>query len=208
MPNLDLDLITLDRDDFQKFFNDYLENSPIREQSVVQGRVINVEGDWVTVDIGYKAEGVIPRHEFLDADNNLMVKPGDEVDVYLDSMEEEDGQLVLSKEKADQMKAWDEISKAVERDEIVRGAVLARVKGGLSVDIGVKAFLPGSQVDLRPVKNLEKLIGETLEFKIIKFNKRRGNIVLSRRVLLEEERQAKRSETWTICQILPSTIHH
>ena len=195
MPNLDLDLTTLDREDFQKFFNDYLENSPIREQSVVQGRVINVEGDWVTVDIGYKAEGVIPRHEFLDADNNLMVKPGDEVDVYLDSMEEEDGQLVLSKEKADQMKAWDEISKAVERDEIVRGAVLARVKGGLSVDIGVKAFLPGSQVDLRPVKNLEKLIGETLEFKIIKFNKRRGNIVLSRRVLLEEERQAKRQET-------------
>ena len=129
MPNLDLDLTQLDRDDFQKFFNDYLENSPIREQSVVRGRVINVEGDWVTVDIGYKAEGVIPKHEFLDADNNLTVKPGDEVDVYLDSMEEEDGQLVLSKEKADQMKAWDEISKAVERDEIVRGVVLPKLRG-------------------------------------------------------------------------------
>ncbi len=195
MPNLDLDLMQLDRDEFTAFFNNYLETSPIREQSVVRGHVINVEGDWVTVDIGYKAEGVIPRSEFIDQDGNLMVKPGDEVDVYLETVEDMDGQLILSKEKADQMKAWDEISKAVESDEIVKGVVLARVKGGLSVDIGVKAFLPGSQVDLRPVKNLEKLIGETLEFKIIKFNKRRGNIVLSRRVLLEEERQAKRQET-------------
>jgi len=195
MQNLDLDLMQLDRDEFTAFFNNYLETSPIREQSVVRGRIINVEGDWVTVDIGYKAEGVIPRGEFVDPDGNLTVKAGDEVDVYLESVEDVDGQLILSKEKADQMKAWDEISKAVESDEIVKGVVLARVKGGLSVDIGVKAFLPGSQVDLRPVKNLEKLIGETLEFKIIKFNKRRGNIVLSRRVLLEEERQAKRQET-------------
>ena len=193
--DLDLDLTMLDREDFAKFFSDYLENSPIREQSVVRGRIINVEGDWVTVDIGYKAEGVIPKSEFIDQDGNLTVKSGDEVDVYLDSMEEEDGQLVLSKEKADQMKAWDEISKAVDQDQMVRGIILSRVKGGLAVDIGVKAFLPGSQVDLRPVKNLEKLIGETMEFKIIKFNKRRGNIVLSRRVLLEEERQAKRQET-------------
>jgi small subunit ribosomal protein S1 len=117
------------------------------------------------------------------------------VDVYLDQMGGDDGALVLSKEKADLMKAWDEISGAVERDEIVKGAVVARVKGGLSVNIGVKAFLPGSQVDLRPVKNLDKLIGETFDFKIIKFNKKRGNIVLSRRALLEQERESQRGQT-------------
>ena len=107
------------------------------------------------------------------------------------------------------MKAWEEISKAVERDEVVSGTVVARVKGGVQVDIGVKAFLPGSQVDLRPVKNLDKLIGETYEFKIIKFNKKRGNIVLSRRVLLEQERAAKRSETLAKLQvgsIMPGVI--
>jgi small subunit ribosomal protein S1 len=161
----------------------------------VRGRVIEIHGDWVTVDVGYKAEGVIAKNEFINEAGELTIKVGDEIDVYLDAMDEEPGQLVLSKEKADQMKAWDEISKAVEADEVVRGTIQSRVKGGLSVDIGVKAFLPGSQVDLRPVKNLEKLIGETLDFKIIKFNKRRGNIVLSRRVLLEEDRQVKRQET-------------
>jgi small subunit ribosomal protein S1 len=151
--------------------------------------------DWVTLDISYQAEGLIPIWEFKDAEGVLTVKVGDTVDVYLDSMENEDGALILSKERADMMKAWEEISKAVEKDETVTGEVTARVKGGLSVDIGVKAFLPGSQVDLRPVKNLDKLIGETFDFKIIKFNKKRGNIVLSRRVLLEQERAEKREET-------------
>jgi small subunit ribosomal protein S1 len=116
-------------------------------------------------------------------------------------MSEEDGQLSLSKRKADEMKAWEEISKAYEADEVVSGIITARVKGGLSVDIGVKAFLPGSQVDLRPVKNLEKLLNEEMTFKIIKFNKRRGNIVLSRRVLLEEERQKQRKETLKDLQV-------
>jgi small subunit ribosomal protein S1 len=193
--NLDTSPTEISSEDFNSFFDNYLDQRDIREQSVVKGTVISIEGDWVTVDVGYKAEGAIHKDEFIDEEGQLMIEVGDIIDVYLDTMREDDGQLNLSKEKADQMKAWEEISQAYENNEVVAGVITQRVKGGLSVDIGVKAFLPGSQVDLRPVKNLEKLIGEELEFKIIKFNRRRGNIVLSRRVLLEEERQIKRAET-------------
>jgi len=198
---LDTDLTQIDRDTFDKFFQDYLDEKNIREHTVVKGRVIGIDGDWVTVDVGYKAEGVIPVSEFADEEGNISINPGDAVDVYLDVMNEDEGQLNLSKKRADEMMAWEEISKAYEADQVVEGMIISRVKGGLAVDIGVKAFLPGSQVDLRPVKNLEKLLGETMGFKIIKFNKRRGNIVLSRRVLLEEERALKRQETLKDLQV-------
>jgi small subunit ribosomal protein S1 len=195
-PNLiNLPLTEISDDQFKTFFDDLMGQKGIREQSVVQGRVIEISDDWVTVDINYKAEGMIPTAEFKTPEGEITIKSGDIVDVYLDTLDEEDGVLFLSKEKADLMKAWEEISKAVEKDEVVKGTIVARVKGGLAVDIGVKAFLPGSQVDLRPVKNLDKLIGEAYDFKIIKFNKKRGNIVLSRRVLLEQERESKREET-------------
>jgi small subunit ribosomal protein S1 len=195
-PNIaDLPLDHLSDDQFKSFFDSFMGERGIREHSVVRGRVTKVDSDHVTVDISYKAEGVVPVAELRTPEGELMVKVGDEIDVYLDTLEPEDGILLLSKEKADLMKAWEEISLAVERDEVVRGLVTQRVKGGLQVDIGVKAFLPGSQVDLRPVKNLDKLIGETFNFKIIKFNKRRGNIVLSRRALLEQEREERRVET-------------
>ncbi|MDG1482111.1 MAG: 30S ribosomal protein S1 [Myxococcota bacterium] len=193
--NLDTNPSDISQEDFASFFDDYLNQRSIREQSVVKGQVIGIEGDWVTVDVGYKAEGIISKNQFLNEEGELTIEVGDTVDVYLDTMHEDEGQLILSKEKADQMKAWEEISKAYENNQIVTGQITQRVKGGLSVDIGVKAFLPGSQVDLRPVKNLEKLLGEDMDFRIIKFNRRRGNIVLSRRVLLEEERQVKRTET-------------
>ena len=201
--NFDLDSNPNDisSEDFASFFDNYLNQSNIREQSVVPGQVIGIEGDWVTVDVGYKAEGIISKNQFINEDGELTIAVGDTVDVYLDTMHEDEGQLILSKEKADQMKAWEEISKAYENNEIVTGQITQRVKGGLSVDIGVKAFLPGSQVDLRPVKNLEKLLGEDMEFRIIKFNRRRGNIVLSRRVLLEEERQVKRTETLKMLEV-------
>ena len=110
------------------------------------------------------------------------------------------GNLVLSKDKAEILKAWDKISEACEKGEPVEGTVIAKVKGGLSVDIGVKAFLPGSQIDIRPVKNLDKYIGKTMEFKVIKFNKKRGNIVLSRRAILAEERGRMRDDTLTQIQ--------
>jgi small subunit ribosomal protein S1 len=195
MTNIDTNVAEFDRDQFAALFDAYLDQKSIKEQSVVTGKVISIEGDWITVDIGYKAEGAIPRNEFLNEEGELTIEVGSDVDVYLDSMSESDGNLKLSKRRADQMKAWEEIAQAHEANETVKGTITSRVKGGLSVDIGVKAFLPGSQVDLRPVKNLEKLLGLTLDFKIIKFNKRRGNIVLSRRVLLEEDRKVKRTET-------------
>src|SRR5688572_17673787 len=167
------------------------------EGEIVSGIVVQVTRDTVVVDIGGKSEGVISRGEFLDAKGELNNQPGDRVDVYIESRESDDGLISLSKEKADKMKVWDEISSACERDEIIEGTISQRVKGGLSVTIrgGVKAFLPGSQVDLRPIRNLEKLIGQTYEFKVIKFNKKRGNIVLSRRVLLEKERDTMKQKT-------------
>jgi small subunit ribosomal protein S1 len=167
------------------------------EGQIVKGVVVQVTHDAVVVDIGGKSEGVIALNEFTDAHGGVNIKAGDRVDVFIESRESDDGLISLSKEKADKMKVWDEISSACERDEIIEGTISQRVKGGLSVTIrgGVKAFLPGSQVDLRPIRNLEKLIGQTYEFKVIKFNKKRGNIVLSRRVLLEKERDEMKQKT-------------
>jgi small subunit ribosomal protein S1 len=181
------------------------------EGNIVRGLVVQVTRDSVVVDIGGKSEGVIAKEEFADALGAVTVKAGDIVDVFVESRESDDGLISLSKEKADKMKVWDEISGACERDEIIEGTISQRVKGGLSVTIkgGVKAFLPGSQVDLRPVRNLDKLIGQTFEFKVIKFNKKRGNIVLSRRVLLEKERdqmKQKTLETLEEGQVLDGTI--
>lgn len=167
----------------------------IKEGEVVQGRVLSIDDDHVQVDVGAKSEGLVDTWEFMNEAGHILVKVGDEVDVLIEEAEDEEGRIVLSKEKADRLKVWDEISKAYEADEPVEGRILSRVKGGLSVDIGVKAFLPGSQVDLRPVRNLEGLLGERMNFKIIKFNKRRGNIVLSRRALLEKEREKMRATT-------------
>jgi small subunit ribosomal protein S1 len=168
-----------------------------REGEIVTGIVVQVGRDSVVVDIGGKSEGVIPRNEFAGTGGEINVKAGDKVDVFIESRENDDGLVTLSKEKADKMKVWDEISSACERDELIEGTISQRVKGGLSVTIrgGVKAFLPGSQVDLRPIRNLDKLIGQTYQFKVIKFNKKRGNIVLSRRVLLEKERDEMKAKT-------------
>ncbi len=168
-----------------------------KEGEVVSGRVVKVGRDFVVVDIGYKSEGVIPVSEFTGPTGQTKVDLGDVIEVLVEAKENDDGLVSLSKEKADRLKVWDEISAACERDELIDGTITQRVKGGLSVTIrgGVKAFLPGSQVDLRPVRNLDKLIGQTFKFKVIKFNKKRGNIVLSRRVLLEQDRDAKKAET-------------
>src|SRR5262249_2645063 len=160
----------------------------IKEGGIVKGRVISIAKDYVVIDIGYKSEGQVPVEEFAspEGDGKLTIKEGDDVEVYLEGRENENGRCVLSKEEADRLKVWDEISEACERDELIEGVISQRVKGGLSVTIrgGVKAFLPGSQVDLRPVRNLDAFLGKSYKFKVIKFNKKRGNIVLSRRVLL------------------------
>jgi small subunit ribosomal protein S1 len=183
---------------FASLFDASMEHADsLKEGEIVKGRVIKVNRDTVVVDIGYKSEGVIPANEFIDTSGKVNVHAGDIVDVLVEAKENDQGLVALSKEKADKLKVWDEISAACERDELIEGTITARVKGGLQVSIrgGVKAFLPGSQVDLRPVRNLDRLIGQTFEFKVIKFNKKRGNIVLSRRVLLEKERNELKAQT-------------
>jgi small subunit ribosomal protein S1 len=180
-----------------------------KEGEIARGRVLSIDSDFVQVDIGFKSEGMIATWEFMTEEGEITIVVGDEVEVLVEEVENEEGQLVLSKEKAERLKVWDEISNAYDNEEAVEGTIVARVKGGLSVDIGVKAFLPGSQVDLRPVRNLEALLGEKANFKIIKFNKRRGNIVLSRRALLETERKKMREATLTTLdegQILDGVI--
>ena len=186
-----------EEDSFAALFEESLKNEEIKEGEIVHGTVIQVTKDYVVVDIGYKSEGQVPLSEFVGADGAVTVRPGDRIEVLLESRENENGLCVLSKEKADRLKVWDEISVACEKDELIEGIISQRVKGGLSVSIkgGVKAFLPGSQVDLRPVRNLDAFIGKNYKFKVIKFNKKRGNIVLSRRVLLEKERAELKGQT-------------
>ena len=167
----------------------------IAEGEVVKGTVLKVTENEVVVDVGYKSEGVISVNEFLDETGAVMVQPGDVVDVLLERTEDRDGHIVLSREKAEKMKIWDEVEKAFADRKVVIGRVIERIKGGLAVDIGVRAFLPGSQIDVRPVRNLVALRGQELRMRVIKVNKKRGNIVLSRKVLLEEENAEKKKHT-------------
>ncbi|MGB5993536.1 MAG: 30S ribosomal protein S1 [Desulfobacterales bacterium] len=165
------------------------------EGEVVTGRIISVDKDYVLVDIGYKSEGQIRIHEFQDENGNLIANEGDSVDVMVEWWDDEEERVVLSKEKAAKVKVWEEIKKSFDEDQTVEGVIVNRVKGGFSVDIGVQAFLPGSQADLRPIRNLDEMVGKTFTFKILKYNRKRSNIVLSRRVILEEERDSKRTST-------------
>ena len=192
-----VDAATFQDDDFAALFAESIAQENAKEGEILRGTVISVGKDFAIVDIGYKSEGQVALEEFRGADGTITVAAGDQVDVLLESRENDAGMCVLSKEKADRFKVWDEISAACERDELIEGTITTRVKGGLSVTIrgGVKAFLPGSQVDLRPVRNLDAFLGQGFKFKVIKFNKKRGNIVLSRRVLLEKERAALKEST-------------
>ena len=184
-----------DEENFAELFEASQKNQEIKEGEVVDGTVVSLTSDYATIDIGYKCEGLVPLQEFKDSQGVAHVAVGDVVSVYLERMELENGFMLLSKDKAEIIRAWDEISEACEKDQLVEGTVIAKVKGGLSVDIGVKAFLPGSQIDTKPVKNLDKFLGKKLKFKIIKFNKKRGNIVLSRRAVVAQERELMRAET-------------
>jgi small subunit ribosomal protein S1 len=167
----------------------------IAEGEVVKGTVLKVTGTEVVVDVGYKSEGVVAVSEFLDEAGEVTVEPGDLVDVLLERTEDREGHIVLSREKAEKMKIWDEVEKAYAERKVVIGRVIERIKGGLAVDIGVRAFLPGSQIDVRPVRNLDALRGQELRMRVIKVNKKRGNIVLSRKSLLEEENAEKKKTT-------------
>ncbi len=180
-------------DNFMELYEESLKS--IQEGEVVKGEIVQIDKEYILVDIGYKSEGQIPIREFLDPEGNLTAKVGEKVDVLLERREDEEGTIRLSKEKAAKIKIWDEIKEIYENNGTIKGEILSRVKGGLSVDIGLQAFLPGSQVDLRPIRDMDSLVGTEHEFKIVKYNKRRGNIVLSRRAILEAERLTVREDT-------------
>ena len=182
----------LDREALAALYEETFRN--LEEGTITEGRVVALTKDKVVVDIGYKSEGVIPGDQF-SAEELQNLKVGDRLQVYIEECEDSDGNLILSKEKADKMKIWEELEKLYKDEKSIEGKIISRIKGGMMVDIGVKAFLPGSQIDLHPVRDLDGLVGKTFPLKIIKINHRRGNVVVSRRVLLEETRDKKRQTT-------------
>ena len=178
-------------EEMENYFSESLGR--FKASQIIMGKVIAISNGLATIDVGFKSEGMVSLSEFPEGGKNLEID--EEVEVYLEKVEDNHGNVVLSKEKAIKIKIWDDLVKTYEADEIIQGTVIAKAKGGLTVDIGLKAFLPGSQIDLRPIRNLEKLISEKFDMKIIKMNKKRGNIVLSRRILLEEQRKQLREGT-------------
>lgn len=182
-----------DSHSFMELYEESLKS--IQEGKVIKGEIVQVDNEFVLVDIGYKSEGQIHIKEFMSPDGRLTAKVGQEVDVLLVRKEDKEGRIILSREKAAAVKIWDDVEEIYKNHGTIRGKVLSRVKGGLSVDIGLQAFLPGSQADLRPVRDLDTLIGTENDFMIVKYEKNQGNIVLSRRALLETERKALREKT-------------
>ncbi|MBP9839003.1 MAG: 30S ribosomal protein S1 [Proteobacteria bacterium] len=162
---------------------------------LIQGTIVEVGRDYVMVDIGFKSTGQIAISQFATSEGKIDIKVGDIVEVLMLTSENEDGEIVLSKDRAEQLKVWNKLEELYGANEPISGKVVQKVKGGLQVDVGVPAFLPGSQVDIRPQRNLDKYVGENLDFKILKFSRERGNIVLSRRVVLEAERKALKRDT-------------
>src|SRR5499425_1846678 len=183
-----------EEENYEKLLDQYGARK-FAEGEVMKGAVLKITDAEVIVDIGYKSEGVIPVAQFVDSTGKLTIKVGDVIDVLLEDTEDGDGHIILSKEKAEKVRIWEDVERAYNENTIIRGRVIERIKGGLSVDIGVRAFLPGSQIDVRPVKNLDSLKGKEIECRVIKLNRKRGNIVLSRKIVLEDEQQRKKAFT-------------
>ncbi len=183
-----------EEENYEKLLDQYGARK-FAEGEVMKGMVLKITDTDVIVDIGYKSEGVIPVAQFTEPNGQLTIKVGDVIDVLLEDTEDMEGHIVLSKEKAEKVKVWEEVEKAYNENSIIRGRVVERIKGGLSVDIGVRAFLPGSQIDVRPVKNLDAFRGKEIECRVIKLNRKRGNIVLSRKLVLENEQARKKAFT-------------
>lgn len=177
--------------DFKELYEQSLNQ--IQYGDITTGKVVQIKDDRVMVDVGWKTEGFIPIGELKDARGNINISVGDEIDVFVDKRDSE-GNLVLSRDKASKVKIWDEIKAACENDTLVEGVVIEKIKGGLSVDIGIIAFLPGSQVDIRPIKDLDKFVGQTLDFKVLKYDRKRNNVVLSRRSIVATEREAEKKD--------------
>ena len=193
--------------EFETLFEESLRT--VKPGGVVKGRVVGITSTHVLIDVGYKSEGGIPIQEFSDRHGNLQVKVGDEVDVFFDSSEGENGGIVLSRERAENIKLWEEIEKAYNEGLGIEGRIVGKVKGGFRVDVGVPGFLPGSHVDIRPSRNLDRFIGTTDRFVILKYNRARGNVVVSRRALLEKERDSFKKEILKVLEegiILEGTV--
>lgn len=181
--------------EFARLFEESTKNVSLKEGEIVKGKIIRLTKDYVIIDIGFKSEGRIPIMEFRTPSGEIKAEIGSTIDVFLETIENDEGMMILSKERADSIRMWDRLEEIEAKDTEVEGTVVAKVKGGLSVDIGVRAFLPGSQVDFRPVRSLDKYVGKSFKFKILKLNKRRGNVVLSRKALLEKERESLKETT-------------
>jgi len=178
-------------EEFKELYEESLKT--FQEGEVVKGRIVGIDKEHVMIDIGYKSEGRIPISEFLTPSGEITAQTGDLVDVLIEKRDDEEGDILLSKERAAKILVWDEISRIYRDDGVIEGKIVGKVKGGLTVDIGIPAFLPGSQIDLQPIRDMDHLLGATFPFKILKYNKKRNNVVLSRRVLLEKEREEQRN---------------
>ena len=183
-------------DDFRSLFEESLQ--AVQPGGVVSGKIVDVNPTHVVVDVGYKTEGRIPVQEFQDREGALQVAVGDDVDVFFESPEGDRGEIVLSRQKAESIKVWDRIEKAYEQAIPIEGTIVARVKGGFKVDLGVDGFLPGSHVDIRPTRNLDQFVGKQDRFTILKYNRMRDNVVVSRKMLLEQEREVLKKETLAV----------
>ena len=194
-------------EDFGQMFEESMRS--VQPGEIVRGRVVNIGPEFVTIDIGYKSEGHIPLAEFRQRDGQLTVSEGDDIEVYFDSADSEQEGIVLSRAKAEQFRIWRDIEEAFNNHTPINGSIVGKVKGGLRVDIGVAAFLPGSHVDIRPIRDLDQFLGKTGKFAILKYNRARSNVVVSRRAVLERERAALREETLKVLDegvILEGTV--
>jgi small subunit ribosomal protein S1 len=179
--------------EFEKLLNEKMGS--LKPGKVVSGRIVNVNREMVTIDIGFKSDGVVPVQQFTDPEGKINAAIGETIEVYIIALENEHGQLLLSKERADQKRVWDLVENTFKSGSTISGKVVQKVKGGLQVDIGIPAFLPGSQIDIRPHRNLDKFIDQVFNFKVLKITRDKGNIVLSRRAVLMSERDQLRTET-------------
>lgn len=192
---LEQPVAAVDPEEYQHLLEDYSHLAPPARHEVLEGRVLKVSGADVFIDVGYKSDGVAPLAQFTDGTGAITVRAGDVVEVMIESGQNAEGYVVLSHEKASRLKIWDNLENAQQQQLTISGLVIGRVKGGLAVDVGVRAFMPGSQVDLRPVRNLDQFAGQNIPVKVVKINRKRGNVVVSRKLALMEEVEARKSVT-------------
>jgi small subunit ribosomal protein S1 len=189
------ELVQTDGESYETLLDEYSHLSPPAEGEVLQGTVLKITAKDVIVDVGYKSEGLVPIEQFLSPQGELTIQPGDVVDVMIDHGEPQEGYVLLSHAKAARIRVWDNLEKAFNDGSVILGRVQGRVKGGLSVDVGIRAFMPGSQADPRPVHNLDSFIGQDVPVKVVKVNRRRGNVVVSRKLAVEQEVNQRKATT-------------